>query len=49
MEACFVKKDQCLNDVTHYPNGTWQTPYSYFVAGTQLNKLVGRGELVVGV
>ena len=42
VEACFVKKDLCLNNRTHYPNATWQTPYSYFVAGTQLNKLVSR-------
>ena len=43
VEACFVKKDACLGNPTRYPNATWQTSYSYFVAGTQLNKLVRRG------
>ncbi len=42
VEACFVKQQACLNDKTLYPNATWQTSYSYFVAGTQLNKLVSR-------
>ena len=45
VEACFVKKDLCLNNRTHYPNATWQTPYSYFVAGTQLNKLVSQRKI----
>jgi hypothetical protein len=43
VEACFVKKEVCLGNQTHYPNATFQTSYSYFVAGTQLNKLVSRG------
>jgi hypothetical protein len=35
-----VKKEACLNEKALHPNATWQTSYSYFVAGTQLNKLV---------
>ncbi len=39
VEACFVREDECLGNRTLFPNATWQTSYSYFVAGTQLNNL----------
>jgi hypothetical protein len=48
VEACFVKKEACLSNQTYYPNATWQTSYSYFVAGTQLNKLVSHGGASTG-